>query len=128
VSPSTAPTRGGHRVRPGQRGTAAVPHNAGEIVTVRPRYPRKQVGDALNQVALASCPPLFAAKDTDPLQIDSTGLAHRLPAAPGTSRVLRVEVLPSHPLAVWHTVRNWTVRESAAGKQLSSVTTCRSPR
>jgi hypothetical protein len=100
----------------GQRNTVAAAHTAGSMVTVRPRYPRKQVGDVIRQVIRASCPPLFAAKDLDPITVgELVNLSYPLPA--GTRRVLRVEELPDGPPElVWrHRVNQWDVRDLGAG-------------
>lgn len=102
----------------GQRGTKAVAHDAGAMVTVRPRYPRKHVADVLNQVVAASCPPLFAARDLPPIDLGAfVDIGYPLPA--DTVRVLRVDTTANAPelIAERRVVRNWTVR-SVSGQQL----------
>lgn len=105
----------------GQRGTTAAPHDAGDMVTVRPRYPRATVARVLNEVIQASCPPLYAPRDLDPIYVDSyTPLGFPLPD--DTVRVLRVDATEPGPeeLSDRFVVRNWTVR-TVAGTQLLEV-------
>lgn len=103
----------------GHNGTTAAAHAAGAKVTVRPRFPRKQVKQVLNQVLQASCPPLFAAKDLDPIDTGAfVQLGYPLPA--GTLRVLRVDATEfggDSPLFERRMIRDWTVRE-VAGQRL----------
>lgn len=103
----------------GQRNTVAATHTAGTPVTVRPRFPRKKVGDTLNQVVASSCPPLFAATDLPVIDTDAfVGLGFPLPD--NTLRVLRVEAterLVPDVFARRHVLRDWTVR-NIAGTQL----------
>lgn len=102
----------------GQRGTSAVTHDRGDMVTVRPRYPRATVGRVLNEVVQSMCPPLFAARDLDPIVIDSyTSWGYELPD--DTLRVLRVDSTEPGPeeLSARLIVRDWTVR-TVAGTQL----------
>jgi hypothetical protein len=108
----------------GQRGTTPAAHAAGAMVTVRPRYPRKQVGDTINQVIRACCPPLFAPRDLAPISTGAfVGLGYELPE--DTVRVLRVDATDPYlqPLADRRVLRNWTVR-SVAGTQLLEVPDC----
>lgn len=106
----------------GQRGTTAVTHDAGDMVTVRPRYPRSHVANVLNQVIQAVCPPLYAPVDLPPFDTDAlVGLGYPLPD--DTLRVLRVEATDSgiaEELADRRVLRNWTVR-NVAGTQLLEV-------
>lgn len=103
----------------GHRGTVAAEHDEGAQVTVRPRYPRKRVGDVINQVIAASCPPLFAAEDLDEFDTGVVvDLGYPLPA--NTIRVLRVEATDAGmppELACRRVLDNWTVRH-VAGTQL----------
>lgn len=102
----------------GVRNTTAVSHKAGARVTMRPRWPRKQVGDVINQVVAASCPPLYAVRNLDPIEIDVVGeMGYDLPA--DTVRVLRLEAtsgVGTH--AEREVVRNWSVRGVAGTRQL----------
>lgn len=103
----------------GRSGTIAAAHSAGDMVTVRPRYPRKMVGDTLNEVIAAVCPPLFAVK---PLPQIVTGElvdpSYPLPA--DCLRVLSVDMLPEGPpnLELYHQVEQWYVRDQAGAKAL----------
>lgn len=102
----------------GFRGTTAADHDAGDLVLVRPRYPRKQVADAINAVVRASCPPLFSARDLTPFDTDAfVDLGYTLPT--DTIRVLRVEATEIGPefLVCRRVLDNWTVR-NVAGTQL----------
>lgn len=101
----------------GQRGTAAAAHNAGDMVTVRPRYPRQHVANTINQVLASSCPPLFAPRDLSPITFDDDILGYPLPD--DTIRVLRVDVTNADSTAR-AAVRNWSVR-TVAGQQLLEV-------
>lgn len=103
----------------GQRNTVAVSHALGEMVTVRPRYPRKLVADTINQVVKASCPPLYAARDLAP--IDTGGLVamgYDLPL--DCTRVLRVDATDRLAMtsADRRVLRSWTVRSIAGTQQL----------
>jgi hypothetical protein len=108
----------------GQRGTVAAAHDAGAMVTVRPRYPRKLVGDTINQVVRASCPPLFAVRDLPLIQtgVDVT-LGYPLPA--DTVRVIRVDATDTGlgEYADRLVLRKWTVR-SVAGEKLLELPEC----
>lgn len=111
-------TLGGPWAR-GQRNTQAQAHLAGAMVTVRPRFPRKQVQDVIRQVVQSVCPPLFAVKDLAPIITgEEVALSYPLPA--GTLRVLRVEALPEGPpdLILRQRVNQWDVRDLAGSKEL----------
>lgn len=102
----------------GQRGTVAAAHDAGSMVTVRPRYPRAHVARTLNQVIAGSCPPLFAPRDLAPIATgEDVALGYPLPD--DTVRVLRVDATDAGPefLADRRVVRDWRVR-TVAGQQL----------
>lgn len=109
----------------GYWGTTAAAHDAGEPVTVRPRYPRKRVGDALNSVLADACPPLFAPRDLAPINTGAyVGLGFPLPE--DTIRVLRVdatEQLVSPQLADRFVLNDWSVR-NVAGQQLLEIDRC----
>lgn len=102
----------------GHAGTVAIAHDAGAKVTVRPRFPRKRVAQTINQVVASSCPPLFAARDLEPIETGAwVPLGFELPA--DTIRVLRVDTTDLGPemLVDRRIVRDWTVR-SVAGTQM----------
>jgi hypothetical protein len=121
------PTNGQATVAPwgrGHRGTVAAEHPAGSMVTVRPRFPRKRVTEAINETLRASSPPLFAARDLDPITTGAlVGLGYELPE--DTLRVLRVDATDvwGGDLAERRVLRNWTVR-TVAGTQLLEVDRC----
>ena len=105
----------------GHRGTVATPHDAGAMVTVRPRFPRKRVAEAINETIRASSPPLFVARDLAPIDTGGfVGLGYPLPA--DTLRVLRVDATDrwGGELASRRVLRRWTVR-SVAGQKLLEV-------
>jgi hypothetical protein len=105
----------------GFRGTTAAAHDVAAQVTVRPRYPRKRVGDVINEVIQASCPPLYAAKDLAVIQTGAiTELGYALPA--DCTRVLRVEATEQGPVPLVRRglLRDWTVR-TVAGTQLLEI-------
>lgn len=108
----------------GHSSTIATTHDAGARVAVRPRFPRKRVGDVINQVIRSSCPPLFAPRDLDPIQIAAWAeIGYPLPA--DTTRVLRVDA--TGPVATFvddrRILRDWRVR-SVAGTQLLELRDC----
>lgn len=104
----------------GHSSTVPATHDAGARVTVRPRYPRKRVASVLNQVIQSTSPPLYAARDLDPIETGPfVEIGYPLPA--DTLRVLRVDAteLPgAGPLAERRVVRDWQVREVAGQRQL----------
>lgn len=103
----------------GHRGTVAAAHDAGTPVVVRPRFPRKRVGDSINQVVAASCPPLFGVRDLAPFNTGPLiGWGYPLPT--DLLRVLRVEATEpgTEYMANRGVVRNWTVRAVAGQKLL----------
>lgn len=106
----------------GYQHTTAASHAAGARVVVRPRFPRKRVGDELNSVLRSSCPPLYSAVDLDPIDTGTLiGLGYPLPA--NTIRVLRVDETNtgfSDYVARRALYRGWTVR-SVAGTKLLEV-------
>jgi hypothetical protein len=105
----------------GYRGTTAADHPAGSAVTVRPRFPRKRVAEAINETLSWACPPLYAPRDLDPIDTGAfVGLGYPLPA--DTLRVLRVDATDrwGGDLAERRVLRTWTVR-TVAGQQLLEV-------
>lgn len=105
----------------GHSSTLAAAHAAGTRVTLRPRFPRKRVGDVINEVVRGSCPPLYVPRDLDPIQTGGfVGLGYPLPD--DTVRVLRVDATIPNPHFVGDrgVIRNWRVR-TVAGSQLLEV-------
>lgn len=103
----------------GHRGTTAAPHDAGTMVTVRPRFPRKRVQEAINETIRASSPPLYAPRDLAAFSTTGTvALGYALPA--DTLRVLRVDVTDLGPESVVdrRVLRDWSVRSVAGSKLL----------
>jgi hypothetical protein len=103
----------------GHRGTTATNHDAGTMVTVRPRFPRKRVAEAINECLRAMSPPLFAPRDLAPIETGAfVGLGYALPA--DTLRVLRVDATDpwGEYLADRRLLRNWQVRDVAGTKLL----------
>jgi hypothetical protein len=103
----------------GHRGTVKAAHQAGSMVTVRPRFPRKRVIEAINETVRASSPPLYAPRDLDPIETGAfVGLGYELPA--DTLRVLRVDATDpwGEALAYRRVLRNWTIRDVAGTKLL----------
>lgn len=103
------------------RGTVATSHPLGSMVTVRPRFPRKRVAEAINETIRASSPPLYAPRDLDPIDTGAfVGLGYPLPD--DTLRVLRVDATDPYGeyLADRRVLRNWTVR-NVAGTQLLEI-------
>lgn len=106
----------------GTQSTVASSHAAGDRVTVRPRFPRARVASVLNEVLRSSCPPLFAARDLDPIDTGTLiGLGYPLPD--DMIRVLRVDETQtgfSPYVATRMPYRHWTVR-TVAGQKLLEV-------
>lgn len=106
----------------GHRGTTAVGHPVGSMVTVRPRFPRKRVQEAINECIRAVSPPLFVPRDLDPIDTGAfVGLGYPLPA--DTLRVLRVDSTTDwggEYMSYRRVLRHWTVR-SIAGQKLLEV-------
>jgi hypothetical protein len=105
----------------GHRGTTPSSHQAGAMVTVRPRFPRKRVAEAVNETIRAASPPLYAPRDLAPIETGAfVGLGYALPE--DTLRVLRVDATDpwGEYLAERRVLRNWTVR-TVAGQQLLEV-------
>lgn len=104
----------------GYRGTVAQAHDAGSMVTVRPRYPRKHVARVINQVVAGACPPLFSAVDMTEFETGAfVGLGYALPE--NTIRVLRVEATETNlpeELTFRRVLRDWTVRNIAGTQRL----------
>lgn len=75
----------------GQSGSIAKAHLAGAKVTINPRYPRHRVGQVVNSVIQAVCPPLFGVK-TGTLTAQPLQWEYPLPAE--TMSLIRVEYLP----------------------------------
>ena len=103
----------------GHLGTTATAHPAGAMVTVRPRFPRKRVAEAINETIRASSPPLFAPRDLAPIDTGAfVGLGYPLPV--DTMRVLRVDATDpwGEYLSERRVLRNWTVRNVVGQKLL----------
>lgn len=94
----------------GFRGTGAQAHDAGEIVTMAPVWPRSSVAREINNVIRSLYPNLFAVR-VDEFDYSVTQFAYELPAT--TEMVL--EVRHRHPGSTrdWETSRHWDVRFSA---------------
>lgn len=109
----------------GAAGTKAAPHDAGDLVTVRPRYPRARVANAINQVLDGLSPSLFAVKTLDPVVTDEVDLRHdvhiTLPA--DCLRVLRVDIQSPGPFAARHSHRTWWI-DAANGERDLVVREC----
>jgi hypothetical protein len=103
----------------GADGTIAASHSAQSKVTVAPLYPRKFIGDTLNQVILGVNGKLFGV---EPLlkRAHVSSVMYELPV--GTQRVLSVS-LPSDPVMTkdrWY-ARDWTFdpqADTTTGKAL----------
>jgi hypothetical protein len=105
----------------GHQGTVATSHDAGARVTVRPRYPRKRVREAINETLRSVSPTLFGVRDLPVIDTGLfVGLGYPLPA--DTLRVLRVDVTEQidEAFATRCVVRDWTVR-AVAGQKLLEV-------
>lgn len=75
----------------GQEGTPAAAHSSGRKVVIHPKYPRRRIGMAINQVVAAICPPLHGvARGT--FSVDVQVWEYALPA--NTRNLLRVEARP----------------------------------
>jgi hypothetical protein len=74
-----------------QQGTTAAAHLPGAKVSINPRYPRRRVGQAINNTIQAMCPPLFGVT-TGTLTAEPLKWEYPLPG--GTRNLLRVEYLP----------------------------------
>jgi hypothetical protein len=75
----------------GQQGTTPAPHASGAKVSINPRYPRRRVGQAINNTIQAMCPPLFGVT-TGTLTAQPLQWEYPLPAH--TRSLIRVEYLP----------------------------------
>lgn len=73
----------------GQMGTVAIPHDAGEMVTVAPRFPRAVIARRINEAVGSICPPLFGVADIPEFRVEWRTYLYALPA--NTFRVLRLE-------------------------------------
>lgn len=82
----------------GQLGTAAVPHDAGEMVTVGPRFPRDVIRRRINEAVQSICPPLFGVADIPEFRTQWRQYLYLLPAS--SYRVLYLEFRMS-PLEDW---------------------------
>lgn len=101
----------------GQRGTTAVPHTAGAMVTVNPRYPRQVVGNAINDALVEAADTIYGVRDLPPITIaDQPDLGYPLPA--DTLRVLRVDLETDGPFPARHSIRDWTLRVLAGTREL----------
>lgn len=72
-----------------QVGTTAVPHDAGEMVTVAPRFPRAVIASRINEAVASLCPPLYGVADIPEFRVEFRQYLYPLPA--DTFRVLRLE-------------------------------------
>ena len=88
----------------GHRGTTAAAHSAGTLVRNHPRFPRKSVTDALNDVIEQSWPDLFAVSRVD-LTANGAQTTYTLPAT--VLSVLTVNWQLPGPTQEWPAVRHW---------------------
>lgn len=95
----------------GYMGTDAQSHPQNERVTMTPRFPRKRILDAMNDVLRSTFPSIFAVTTTT-FQVAGGGrISYELPAA--VDRVLRVEVSTVGPSNDWETADRWFFNRNA---------------
>lgn len=100
----------------GQRGTTAVAHSAGSMVTVRPRFPRQQVANAINEVIGGLAPDLYAVRDLV-VHIDVfPDLSYPLPA--DAFKVLGIEAQVDAAYSYRETLQDWTLKRAASGLEI----------
>lgn len=97
----------------GQEGTTAAAHAAGAKVVVHPKYPRRRIGMAINQVISAICPPLHGVARGG-FTIETNKWEYDLPTA--TRNLLRVEAR-----AFGSTAYDWQQAHSTFIKRDSGV-------
>jgi hypothetical protein len=95
----------------GQLGTAAVPHDVGEMVTVAPRFPRSVIARRINEAVASLCPPLFGVLDIPEFRVDFRRYLYPLPAR--TFRVVRLECRFSL-VEDWQRIGTFDVRSAGA--------------
>lgn len=101
----------------GYRGTTAVEHTSGSMLTVDPVFPRAEIGRAVNQVVAGLFPALFQVKET--LLVSQTvDRSYALPA--DVESVLRVETKwDQDPADYWAPIVNWELEKSTTGPVLN---------
>lgn len=100
----------------GQQGTTPAAHPAGAKVIVNPRYPRRRIGQIINQVVQAICPPLFAVQTG---QFDTVFDTYDYPLPTTTRTILRVEWRPRGvAYEDWRPLRSATIRRVAGAPML----------
>jgi hypothetical protein len=100
----------------GHRGTVAVSHPAGSMVTVRPRFPRQQVLNAINECIGGLAPDLYGVADLV-VHIDSLpALSYPLPA--GAFKVIGIEAQVNAAYPYRETLQDWTLKRAASGLEV----------
>lgn len=108
----------------GAAGSKAVTHNAGDQVTVRPRYPRFRIARTINQVIDGLSPTLFAVKTLPPTVKDADHAGDvAIPLPADAIRVLRVDVQAPGPFAERRVHRRWWI-DTVAGQRVLVVREC----
>jgi hypothetical protein len=100
----------------GYRGTVPVAHPAGSMVTVRPRFPRGQVGNAINEVTGGLAPDLYGVADMV-VHIDTLPpVSYPLPA--GAFKVLGIEAQVNAAYTYREQLQDWTLKRAASGLEV----------
>lgn len=100
----------------GQRGTTAVAHSAGSQVTVRPRYPRQQIANALNEIIGGLAPDLYGVADTSIHINQIPDLSYPLPA--NAFKVIGIEATVNSAWPYREQVQSWSLRRAASGLEV----------
>jgi hypothetical protein len=100
----------------GQRGTVAAAHAAGSMVTVRPRFPRQQVANAINETIGGLSPDLYGVADLT-VHIDQLpDLSYPLPA--NAFKVIGIEAQVNAAYPYRTTLQDWTLKRAASGLEV----------
>lgn len=95
----------------GYRSSTAASHTSGSMVTSSPMFPRKMVGQALNDAIISVYPELFAVGSTE-ITFNPAVTTYELPA--GALDILQVSWQTTGPSKEWLPVRRFRVDKHAA--------------
>lgn len=92
----------------GFSGTTAASHSAGDLVTIKPPYPRLRIKRAINDAIQALWPPLFPVGSTEFSLNDALAIAWEIPEE--AEQILDVRY--KDMLGNWNRIRAWEVVRS----------------
>jgi hypothetical protein len=95
----------------GYRGSTAVAHNSGAMVTFDPAFPRKNIGDSIDECLAGLFPALYQVKE---VLLESAAIDRSYDLPTDVENILRVETKwDQDPADYWHPLVNWELEKTS---------------